>query len=397
VFSGVSNPAQTPLLSPIRPKPKAWSQYPGGLDGQFLEAVKIQTKAINELAKENKSNFDEIHRLCLYLTGVGDFKSALQLLQDLKKKKPTDLEILHNLGFILLKLGQFSEAIEEYKIVLQLDPNRIDTYDSLASIYSKLKDIDRNRYYGQISLLLKDRAAELSNKAYPLPQKPPKSFNWNLPSKNIISFSLWGDNPRYCQGALRNATLAPDIYPSWQCRFYCDNSVPAEVLDKLRVLGSEVLIMNKPKNFYDGLFWRFLVAEDTTIERFLVRDCDAVINIKERLAVDEWLESDRYFHVMRDYYTHTEIVLAGMWGGVAGALPSITSILKKFHPKTQPTRTYDQLFLREEVWPTMRQSCLIHDSIYRVLNAKDFPVWGQLPSQQHIGQNEWAMKQINLN
>jgi hypothetical protein len=57
------------------------------LHGQCLEAVKIQTKAINELAKENKSNFDEIHHLCLYLIGVGDFKSALQLLQYLKKKK----------------------------------------------------------------------------------------------------------------------------------------------------------------------------------------------------------------------------------------------------------------------------------------------------------------------
>jgi len=33
--------------------------------------------------------------------------------------------------------------------------------------------------------------------------------------KKIISFSLWGDNPVYTQGAIRNAELAKEIYPDW--------------------------------------------------------------------------------------------------------------------------------------------------------------------------------------
>jgi hypothetical protein len=45
-LSGVSNPAQTPLLSPIRPKPKAWSQYPGGLDGRVGGLTLIRRREV---------------------------------------------------------------------------------------------------------------------------------------------------------------------------------------------------------------------------------------------------------------------------------------------------------------------------------------------------------------
>jgi len=31
--------------------------------------------------------------------------------------------------------------------------------------------------------------------------------------KKVVSFSLWGDNPIYNIGAIRNAELAKEIYP----------------------------------------------------------------------------------------------------------------------------------------------------------------------------------------
>ena len=38
----------------------------------------------------------------------------------------------------------------------------------------------------------------------------------------VISFSLWGDNPKYTIGAMRKAELAATWYKGWKCRFYCD-------------------------------------------------------------------------------------------------------------------------------------------------------------------------------
>jgi len=40
----------------------------------------------------------------------------------------------------------------------------------------------------------------------------------------VISMSLYGSERRYIVGAIRNAQLAPVIFPGWQIRFYCKSS-----------------------------------------------------------------------------------------------------------------------------------------------------------------------------
>ena len=37
----------------------------------------------------------------------------------------------------------------------------------------------------------------------------------------VISMSLYGSDRRYIVGAVRNAQLAPIVFPGWQIRFYC--------------------------------------------------------------------------------------------------------------------------------------------------------------------------------
>ena len=51
--------------------------------------------------------------------------------------------------------------------------------------------------------------------------------------KKIISFCLWGDNPKYTIGAIKNADLALDIYPEWTCRYYIGKSTPFEIIKQL--------------------------------------------------------------------------------------------------------------------------------------------------------------------
>jgi Arc/MetJ-type ribon-helix-helix transcriptional regulator len=36
--------------------------------------------------------------------------------------------------------------------------------------------------------------------------------------KNVVSFGLYGSNPEYVHGALRNAELAKLYFPGWWCR-----------------------------------------------------------------------------------------------------------------------------------------------------------------------------------
>ncbi len=113
-------------------------------------------------------------------------------------------------------------------------------------------------------------------------------------------------------------------------RFYVDNTVPSELKDALRSLDAEILNQESNQPWSRKLCWRFLVASDPEVGRFMVRDCDSAFSIREATIVDEWLESEKIFHVIRDWHTHTDLILAGLWGGISGVISDINSIINDF-------------------------------------------------------------------
>ena len=48
---------------------------------------------------------------------------------------------------------------------------------------------------------------------------------------------------RYTVGVLRNAQLAPLVYPGWKVRVYLDESVPPPVVHALERLGAQLVRM----------------------------------------------------------------------------------------------------------------------------------------------------------
>ncbi|WP_231596249.1 hypothetical protein [Synechococcus sp. CBW1108] len=205
----------------------------------------------------------------------------------------------------------------------------------------------------------------------------------------MIAFSIWGSNPRYLRGALRNALLIPDLYPGWQARFHLDTTVPLEFRELLQSLGAELRLMPAGQSMRQKLCWRFLVANDPAVGRFLVRDCDSVVNQREVAAVQQWLASERWFHVMRDWWSHTDPILAGMWGGVAGVLPDLTALLSAYRPPAKETANVDQWFLRDLLWGSIRPLALVHDRCFRSEGSVPWPD-PEPVGNRHVGQNEFG-------
>lgn len=137
----------------------------------------------------------------------------------------------------------------------------------------------------------------------------------------VISFGLYGTKPKYLIGAIRNAQLAKVFYPGWTARFYhsaevrfasagpsvpmpptvadtrilpppttttlpthtyhrcrrCqhyrrryrDVQVPARILDELREHAAELILMGSHGGI-DGMFWRFYVAADPAVDRYVI-------------------------------------------------------------------------------------------------------------------------------
>jgi hypothetical protein len=60
--------------------------------------------------------------------------------------------------------------------------------------------------------------------------------------KKLISFCLWGDNPVYNIGAIKNAELAKEIYPDWVCRYYIGKSTPINTIENLKTFDNVEII-----------------------------------------------------------------------------------------------------------------------------------------------------------
>ena len=210
--------------------------------------------------------------------------------------------------------------------------------------------------------------------------------------RNVVSFSLFGGDSKYCETAVLNALDQPRIYPHWTCRFYVDDSVPAHTRRRLVEAGAQVVVPDSVAARWPGPMWRFLALDDPHVDRALFRDADSVVSMREADAVDAWLQSGKHFHAMRDSGTHTELLLAGLWGAVRGSLPPLRDLMRRFLARAPESAHFaDQYFLREYVWPHARRSLLQHDSVFGFLDASPFP-GGPTPDDFHVGCSEGSTR-----
>ena len=175
----------------------------------------------------------------------------------------------------------------------------------------------------------------------------------------IISFSLWGNGAMYFKGALENIKLANEIYPNWKCRFYIDSGVSQEYIRDIEDAGGEIIRVVNDKGSFYGMFWRFLAIDDSDVDVFISRDCDSRLNYREKVAVDEWLDSECCLHTMHDHYAHRSVpILGGMWGLKKGCYSDMTGKIKQWG--RYDCKGIDQHFLANFVWPVLRSNCMRH-------------------------------------
>jgi protein O-GlcNAc transferase len=191
--------------------------------------------------------------------------------------------------------------------------------------------------------------------------------------KKLICFSLWGNHEFYNYGALENALIAKEIYPGWICRYYYLNNCDSRIINELRKLDNVELVEMSGVNSSGNTLWRFEPAfmEDDVI--FVSRDTDSRLNIREKLAVDQWLNSDKDFHIMRDHPLHGIEILAGMWGCRNNILRPYRDIYKSF--MCRDIHGVDQDFLKDLIYSRVLNRSIIHASHCRYEhNCIDFPV-----------------------
>lgn len=190
---------------------------------------------------------------------------------------------------------------------------------------------------------------------------------------NVVSTTLFGGDRRYSQGAIYNARLCKEFFPEWEFRVYHENGFNQHYLQELENEGAN--LVNVGETNIVPTMWRFHVYDDPNVNYFICRDLDDRLNRHDSELVQEWIESEYPFHIVRSVPGHRNEVLAGMWGGKSRYFENfnMTEQMNKFEYRTRG-KEEDQNFLREIFYPLIRNLSLVHG--YDFFNSpvvKKFP------------------------
>jgi hypothetical protein len=314
------------------------------------------------------------------------FEQALEVVVGLIRRGAAHPNIFADAAVACVYLGRWQDAVSYAGRALALDPSNLPAADAAAHAHGALKHWDEAAIYGRKALELRDGLVPHEQPVkLPLAELPQEA------KRDVIAFSLFGGNSKYCETAILNCAEQPRIYPDWLCRFYVDHTVPDVVAKRITAAGGEVIVVGADVAAWPGPMWRFAAYDAPDVRRVIFRDADSVISTREAGAVKEWIEGDTDFHAMRDIGTHTELLLAGLWGVKKGALPLMADLVAEFlKTPVDDAHFADQYFLRAYVWPYARNNLVQHDSVFGFLNGKPFPD-GERPEGFHVGFAEGAM------
>ena len=168
----------------------------------------------------------------------------------------------------------------------------------------------------------------------------------------IFSTSAYGTNQRYIVGAHRQYELAKKYYPDWEFRIYVD--------DKSNYLNLKDANIIEVKNNSHGVFWRFMPLFEDEENITIVRDADGRITVREQMAVNEWINSSKIFHIYRDHEAHFQFPIIACAFGHKGKMPNeLLQVMNNFMFNTN-YYTNDQVYLREFIYPFIQNNVLIH-------------------------------------
>ena len=125
--------------------------------------------------------------------------------------------------------------------------------------------------------------------------------------KKVISFTLFGYEPKYYIGAEKNIEINKNLLPDWETViYYHPEMTRMNNVEKLTSMGAilidvtNITIGNKNSKDFP-FFWRFLSFLNNDIT--LVRDLDSRVSDREVDYINRWLENGKDYFIIRDHIT----------------------------------------------------------------------------------------------
>ena len=179
--------------------------------------------------------------------------------------------------------------------------------------------------------------------------------------RKVISFSLYGNDPIYTIGCVRNAEIKNDIMSDWEMWVYHDYSVSQDILTKLETLGVKLIQPDLDDVF--GRIWRFFPSSEPDVDYFISRDTDSRLSMRDVVSTEEWINSGKNFHIGREHPVgHHWLMNAGMWGCKKDSINDIKKLIMEFADGSPHlyNKFFDQYFLEVIIYPLTKDNSMIH-------------------------------------
>jgi hypothetical protein len=207
-------------------------------------------------------------------------------------------------------------------------------------------------------------------------------------NQRIVSFSLYGRDEFYYTKLQKLTELVKEFYPGWIIRIYHDDTIDKSVKCELECLATgnidfcsiNKMVLNLDPEmmltldayYVHAMKWRWLPIGDSFVDVFTSRDADSVILKREVDSVNEWLNSSKFCHIMRDNPEHFTKMLGGMIGfynqrdrSVANHIFSLIIDRRssaEYNANGNSPKRNDQEFLAKYVYPLVEGNSIVHDS-----------------------------------
>jgi len=188
----------------------------------------------------------------------------------------------------------------------------------------------------------------------------------------VFSFCIYGDKKKYCQGLVENIKIINKDFPDYEIWIYTGTNVPQNYLDEYKNLPNTRLIYTNETGA-SLMCYRFFPIDDQLVTLQFTRDADSRIGERDKWAINEFIKSDKTFHIIRDHYWHKRRITSGLMGIKRDAFPIEKNIkIEELYNnwsndisinKIKNDYDTDQLFNETIVYPLVKDNALIHSNI----------------------------------
>ena len=172
-----------------------------------------------------------------------------------------------------------------------------------------------------------------------------------------ISFCLFGNKPKYTRGIVENLKIIREKLPEFCVYIFLGTGVPDEVITECESFPHVHIVRSTEA---DMVLPALRICYPVEADILFARDADSRINARDLWVMNEFMKSNKSFHIVRDHVCHVAKIMAGLCGRRRSVQPAI--MFEKWKVGELFYYGTDEVFLENVVYPQVAQDALFHCS-----------------------------------